>query len=162
MSDVDLIDTDTGEIRVYPKQVFVRSYYNYDMDAVSDETGLKCEDPSRAQQQFKEECDINTIVERFGITGELPTNVRIPESAVFEDVYDYHSALNAIIAADNAFMEFPADIREQFGNDAGKFVAFAENPANIEKMREWKLAPPAKKAAEPLLVRMAPEPAPDQ
>ena len=41
--------------------VFVRSGNNYDMQAVSDETGLLCEDASLAKQSFAEECDINKI-----------------------------------------------------------------------------------------------------
>ena len=52
---------------------FVRSPYNYDMSAVSDETGLCCEDESLAIQSAKEDADINTIVRRFGLTGELPS-----------------------------------------------------------------------------------------
>ena len=44
---------------------FVRNPYNYDMDQVSQETGLKCEDPSLTQQHCRDECDINVIVERF-------------------------------------------------------------------------------------------------
>ena len=54
------------------KLPFVRNPYNYDMAAVSQETGLKCQDPSLAQQHMKDECDINVIVERFGVTGQLP------------------------------------------------------------------------------------------
>ena len=49
--------------------VFVRNPYNYDMDKVSNETGLECKDPSLAQQHMKDECDINTIVEQFRVTG---------------------------------------------------------------------------------------------
>lgn len=134
------IDDETGEIRVYPKQVFLRTPYNYDMDAVSDETGLVCEGPSKAQQQFKEECDINTIVERFGLTGELPQNVRVPLLEEFVEVMDYKMALNKLKEADDAFMQFPANIRERFQNDAGKFVDFVADPANVDQCRAWGLA----------------------
>ena len=44
--------------------VFLRAFNNYDMGAVSDETGLRCEDASLTKQSFAEECDINTIVRK--------------------------------------------------------------------------------------------------
>jgi len=58
--------------------VFVRSPYNYDMAKASVESGLACEDASRAVQSQREDADINVIVKRFGLTGQLPQNVRVP------------------------------------------------------------------------------------
>lgn len=118
----------------------LRTRYNYDMDEASARSGLECKDATLAQQQFKEECDINTIVERFGITGMLPTNLRVPLAAEFVDVLDYHTAMNTIIASDKAFMEMPANIRDQFQNNAGRFVDFVSDPANVEQCRKWGLA----------------------
>lgn len=99
---------------------FIRSPFNYDTNAASDESGLMCSDPSLAQQQFREDSDINTIVRRFNLTGELPSGVSVPQYGDFSQVSDYHSALNMVIAADHAFMAMPADIRARFDNDAGK------------------------------------------
>lgn len=132
------VDKDTGEV-IGP---FVRSAYNYDMDEVSEKTGLCCEDPTMAQQQFAEECDINTIVERFGITGQLPSNGKAPMVGDFIEVQDYQSALNALIAADAEFMKMPAEIRAQFQNDAGKFVDFVSDAKNIEQVDKWGLSRP--------------------
>ena len=42
---------------------FVRSPFNYDAMAVSNETGLSCPEDTLTQQNFAEECDINRIVE---------------------------------------------------------------------------------------------------
>ena len=81
---------------------FFRTPYNYDTAKVSDETGLKCLDLTLAQQQFKEDCDINTIVERFGFTGELPKGVRLPMYGDFTGIGDFRDALAAISAADEA------------------------------------------------------------
>lgn len=112
------------------KPVFCRSGNNYDMDAVSNETGLTCLDASLTQQQFKEESDINTIVERFGLTGELPSDVRAPVYADFEEVFDFHSSMNAIRKAEESFMQLPAAVRARFGNDAGAFVDFCSDESN--------------------------------
>ncbi len=115
------------------KKVFLRAPFNYDTDAASNESGFCCDEPSLAQQQFKEETDINEIVRRFGITGELPSGVRAPQYGDFTGVYDYHSALNAVIAAENAFMAMPAEIRTRFDNDPAKFVDFCSDESNREE-----------------------------
>lgn len=112
------------------KTVFMRTAYNYDTNAASDESGLKCEDPTLAKQSFKEECDINTIVERFGITGELPENVAAPQYRDFEGVFDFHSAMNAIAKANEAFDQMPAQVRAKFHNDTAAFVDFCEKEEN--------------------------------
>lgn len=122
---------------------FVRNPYNYDRDAVSTETGLFCDDPSKAQQQFKEESDINTIVERFNLTGQLPSDVRAPQYADFEGVFDFKSAMNAIRQAEESFMAMPAHVRARFVNDPQRFVEFCSDPANLEEARKLGLALPS-------------------
>lgn len=127
----------------------IRNPYNYDADLVSETTGLFCTDPTLAQQQFAEEVDINTIVERFGLTGQLPVDQRVPINAEFLDIMDYRSALDQLREADEAFMAFPANIRERFSNDAGKFVDFVSDPANLQQCRDWGIANPAPPAPPP-------------
>lgn len=122
------------------KQIFVRSAYNYDTDEASRESGLQCQDKTLAKQSFAEEVDINTIVRRFNLTGELPSSVRVPEYADFEGVYDYHSALNAIAAAHESFDSMPAEVRARFQNDPGQFVDFCNDPSNVDEMVKLGLA----------------------
>lgn len=109
---------------------FVRSPYNYDTDAASNESALMCLDQSLTQQSFKEESDINTIVERFGLTGQLPDNVLPPQYGDFTGVVDYHSAMNAVAQAGEAFDALPAVMRARFGNDPANLIAFLEDPSN--------------------------------
>lgn len=117
------------------KPVFLRTPYNYDTMEASDASALTCEDPSLAQQHAKEETDINTIVRRFGLTGELPNGVRAPQYGDFTDAVDYHTAMNAVIAADQAFMQMPAHIRTRFNNDAGAFVDFCSDEKNKDEAK---------------------------
>lgn len=121
---------------------FVRNPYNYDVNMASDESGLACLDASLAVQESRDEVDINTIVRRFGLTGELPSNVRIPQYGDFTGIGDYHSAMNAVLAADRSFMELPAELRARFGNDAGAFVEFCSDPANVAEMGKLGLLKP--------------------
>lgn len=112
---------------------FVRSPYNYDVDQASDESGLKCGDVSLAVQDQRDEVDINTIVRRFGLTGQLPDNVSAPTYGDFTGVHDYHSAMNAVAKANEAFEEMPAEVRARFQNDPAAFVAFCSDDKNREE-----------------------------
>lgn len=112
------------------KLPFVRNPYNYDMDEVSNETGLNCKDPSLAQQHMRDECDINVIVERFGVTGELPSAPVSPQYGDFSGVTDYHSAMNAIRASEEAFMALPAKLRARFDHDPNALLQFLQSEEN--------------------------------
>lgn len=113
--------------------VFLRSPYNYDMDSVSRETGLLCEDDSLAIQSAAEEADINTIVRRFGLTGELPGDISMPQSGDYVGVGDFQSAMNVVRAAQEEFMRVPADIRARFNHDPQRFSEFFNDPVNQEE-----------------------------
>jgi len=120
---------------------FLRTPYNYDTDEASSVSGLSCPEDTLAQQHAKDEADINTIVRRFGLTGELPSGVRMPQYGDFTDASDYHTSLNAVRAADAAFMQLPADIRTRFNNDAGAFVDFCLDSNNRSEAEKLGLVP---------------------
>lgn len=127
----------------FMKAVRARAGLIYDSDAVSLENGLECLDDSLTQQHQAEEADINTIVRRFGISGVLPQSIRLPQYGDFDAIIDYQTALDAVIAADKAFMEVPADIRARFDNQPQLFLEFCSDPSNLEELRKLGLAKPA-------------------
>lgn len=108
----------------------------------SDATGLYCSDKSLAVQSAVEESDINTIVRRFGLTGQLPSEVAMPRFEDFENVYDYKSCMDMVAEAKNAFMRFPAVVRARFVNDPNELIQFIENPANYKEAVELGVAMP--------------------
>lgn len=112
---------------------FVRNPYNYDKDEASTNDALLCQDPSLAQQHMKDECDINVIVERFGVTGELPSVPVSPQYGDFTGVNDFHTALNKINATMDDFMALPAKLRVRFDHDPAKLVEFLENEDNLNE-----------------------------
>lgn len=116
--------------------VFLRTPYNYDKDAASNESGLHCEDASLAQQHFKEECDINTILEKFNITGILPEQPLSPRYGDFTGIGDYHTAMNRVFAAHEEFEALPAKIRARFSNDPAQLIEFLENSENRSEAEE--------------------------
>lgn len=107
--------------------------YNMDQDAVSNESAIVFEDESLAIQSAEEESNINTIVRRFGITGELPNQLRMPQSGDFTNLPDFHTAMNLVRQAQEEFLRVPADIRARFGNDPQKFMQFFEDESNRDE-----------------------------
>lgn len=103
---------------------------------------------SMTKQSFKDECDINVIMARYERSGQLPLSDDVrAEFGDFSDSLSFHEASNRIIAAQDAFMRVPAHIRAEFGNDPGRFLEFAIDPKNLDRMVELGLAvkrPPAK------------------
>lgn len=124
-------------------QVILRSAFGYDTDIVSRETGLVC-DPEEGltQQQFKDETNINTIVQRFGLTGEIPGDFKAPVSGSFEGVYDFHTAMNAVRQAEEAFMELPGHMRARFNHDPQALIDFVEDGQNLDEARKLGLLQP--------------------
>jgi len=126
--------------------LFLRTPYNYDTDAASNESGLACEEPSLAQQHFKEECDINTILQKFNITGILPEAPLSPRYGDFSGIGDYHSAMNRVLAAKTEFESLPAQIRARFQNDPALLIEFLQDENNRPEAEELGLV--EKAAAE--------------
>lgn len=118
---------------------FIRSEYNYDMAAASNETAIDTGTEGGAKQSFKDECDINTIIKRHGLGYELPENPSVPQYGDFDGITDYHSAMNATAKAREQFDQLPADLRSRFENDTAKFVDFCLDPANIQELRKMRL-----------------------
>lgn len=120
---------------------FVRSAYNYNRDEASDESALECPEPSLTKQEFVEECDINVIIKRFGLGMELPENARVPVNSEFEEVFDFQSAMNAVVNAREQFMLFPAHVRARFHNDPAEMIDFVSNAENRDEAIKLGLVP---------------------
>lgn len=120
-------------------KIFIRSAYNYDRRKASLAGALVCRDKSLAQQHQKDEADINTIVKRFGITGQLPQSVYAPTYDDFDVITDYREALDAVRMANESFMKMPAEVRSRFENNAQAFVEFCSDSRNKEEMKKMGL-----------------------
>ncbi|WNK13427.1 MAG: internal scaffolding protein [Microvirus sp.] len=135
----DKIDKVTGEI-LFELPTFKNAYGDHSPASVA--CGLRCSDESLASQSAKDEADINVLVRRFGLDGEIPTDVRAPSYGDFTNLGSYQEALNALLGAQNAFMEMPAAIRAEFDNDPHRFVAFCSDDANYDRMCDLGLLAP--------------------
>jgi len=108
---------------------------------------LRCEDPSLTQQNWKDEVDINYLLERFRVTGQLPQGVRLPTYGDFTGISDYRSALDVLNSARHSFMAMPAEVRARFGNDPGAFMEFFSKEENRAEAERLGLVLPAKQDA---------------
>ena len=118
--------------------------------------------PSLTRQEFAKECDINEIMRRYAKTGVIShTSPRAPQYLDLGDgVPDLITAMNTLIAGEQAFMSLPAVVRRDFDNDPKAFVAFAAEAKNLPKLREWGLAPPEKAPDAPMRVEVVNPPPP--
>lgn len=128
----------------------IKIYSLYDRPSHS---GLSCKLPSKTQQQYLDECDINRTFARFVKTGKpIPQLAGAFYAALpDEDDLDYRTALERMMDADEAFMQIPASIREVFRNDPLNMLEFLQNPANQDRAYELGLAvrpQPTTKAAD--------------
>lgn len=124
------------------RDMFVRNPFNYDMDAVSRETGVDfSNEESVTQQQFAEDADINVIVRRFGLTGEVPEDFRTPKYGDFTHVSDFQTALNTVKEAEEEFMRLPAEVRARFQNNPQELLTFVENKDNRDEAIKLGLIP---------------------
>lgn len=136
-----------------------------DMKMVDPDTGELVYDVGKTRQDQAVDADINVIVKRYGLTGQLPlVRPKIPLEADFRDAgeFDLGSALRFVREANDAFMAYPADVRAKFDNDPAKFVAFVENPVNKDECVRLGILPkdPPARVKEVLDVRVITDPSP--
>lgn len=111
--------------------------------------------PSLTRQEFAEDCDINTLMQRYETTGQMfPPPLAEPRYLDLSDIPDLQTAMSVMLQAENAFMSLPATVRREFDNDPLKFVAFAEDEKNLDRMRELGLAKPAEPPQPPMKVEV--------
>ncbi|WNK13632.1 MAG: internal scaffolding protein [Microvirus sp.] len=106
--------------------------------------------PGRTKQQFKAECDINTIMKAYEQTGQLGhLSKRAPTYADVENI-DFQQAMDIISGAKSMFSELPAALRDRFSNDPARLLQFIQNPNNREEaLKLGLLAKPVEPATPP-------------
>ena len=118
---------------------------------------------SLTQQHFAHEADVRNIIKQYDKTG-LIANVQkgVARYGDYSEVNEYREALDLVNNANATFAELPAELREMFQNNAGKFLEFATNPENNEKMIQLGLkeAPVQEKKPTPAEITAAEPPAP--
>lgn len=110
---------------------------------------IKVTGPSKTQQEFRDECNIKTIVRKAMMTGQgLPKPTTKGFFGEFIGI-DFQDMQNTLTKAQQAFMTLPAAIRRRFNNNPGQLIDFIEDNQNYEEAVKLGLIPlPPKKEAE--------------
>lgn len=104
---------------------------------------------SRTKQAELKDSDINNIMRKFEKTGLLPVRNGRPMYGDFSHISTYQDALLQIQEANNAFASLPGAVRARFKNDPAAFVAFADDPNNLEELIKMGLVKRSEEVAVP-------------
>lgn len=101
-------------------------------------------EPSRTQQHFKDECDIDRILKKYSQTGFLVDPLaprRDPLFGDFSESMSFMEAQTRIARVREAFDSLPSQIRDRFANDPYRLLAWCEDPDNAEEAVKLGLLP---------------------
>lgn len=96
----------------------------------------------RTKQSMRDECNINLIMAKFargvGVSHFAKHGLHYGDFPAIE----YREAVAMVQKASSMFNELPAKVRGYFYNDPEKFLAFVQDPKNLDKMKELGLCKP--------------------
>lgn len=104
------------------------------------QVSVKFSKPSLTQQQFRQECDINTIIASVDSAGvvnnPLWNGTRRPFYGDFSGIQDmdYLQAQNTFLDASARFMELPAKVRQQFNNNPAELLSYLQGNPPVEEL----------------------------
>lgn len=99
------------------------------------------------QQQFKDECDINTILAKYQKTRAYTHANNHQPNYGYVTSNDFRESMEIVTNAQEMFDELPSSIRNKFRNNPEEFMDFVQNPENAPEMAVLGLIP--KEPTEP-------------
>lgn len=105
-------------------------------------TNKGCE--GRTRQEFKNQCDINRIIDKFTITGVLPFagSENLGIYADVSELPDFKSSLEFVIHAKESFEKLNVNVRKRFHNSPQELLDFLKDPENKAEARKLGLLKP--------------------
>ena len=101
------------------------------------EYGIEEYGESLTKQTFKDECDVNKILDRFARTGAIShLEQRGAEYGDFSDVTDLEDAYARIKRGEQIFSELPSELRNEFQNNPWAFFRYVNDPRNEGRLKE--------------------------
>lgn len=92
-------------------------------------------------ESFGEEADINTMMRRFGVTGQLEQRAGTPMYGDFTSAPDFRAALDTVNDARERFLSLPPLVRERFANDPAELLGFVSDAKNFDEAVRLGLVP---------------------
>lgn len=125
----------------------IRSRYNLG-DPVK---GLEFHEPSLTQQQFKDECEIESLLKAHNLSqvmGILNNHNQQPLYGDVSEIPDFHASQNHVARATEYFEGLPSDVRSRFNNSLSEFLTTLNDPDSREALTEMGVLKAADKAAD--------------
>lgn len=96
----------------------------------------------RTKQSFKDECDINNIMDRFLKTGILEFTQQNQPRYGDSTGLEYQDAMLIVANAKSLFNSLPPQLRDRFENDPALFLDFVNDDKNRAEALEMGLLKP--------------------
>lgn len=102
----------------------------------------------RTKQSFKDECDVNKIVDKYPDIYSDKTVVKSIIDSIdanpdlftdFDTDKTYQDALSVVQHAEDQFNALPVQIRDRFKYNPMEFLNYVADPANFEEMQRYGL-----------------------
>ncbi len=97
---------------------------------------LVFKDKTRTKQEMKDECDINAILKRHGITNVMVQGIQQAREYGIATSMTYKESMDIYTSALTMFANLPSAIRKRFNADPGEYLAFIEDPENRREAAE--------------------------
>lgn len=113
-------------------------------------TGEYTTPPSMTKQEFRKESDINNIIKSYSPQAMRNLIAQAAAAGRYEDLpdtYDFQESLHLVEQARAAFMTLPAHVRDRFGQDPARFLAFTSDVNNRQEMANLGLIKQAESSA---------------
>ena len=95
------------------------------------------EQDNRTKQSFKDECDINRLLQRFQKDGAMSHLEAYGGEYGEYNKFNFHESMEKLRRGNEIFAKLPSEIRSgEFRNDPGLFFTFVNNPENNEKLND--------------------------
>lgn len=93
-------------------------------------------DRSMTRQEFKDECDIYTILQQFQQTGVMRhVQQAQPLWGELPDNIDFQQSLETVAQAQAAFASLPSKVREHFNHEPAQFLAAMYDSSREPELR---------------------------
>lgn len=116
---------------------------------------------TRTQQQFKADCDLNPLMQRYlkqnprdRLGFGIAMQVGMGQSGDGSLTLDLAEALNIVNSGTEEFLRLPSDIRDRFNNDPVKLSSFLSKAENQEEAYRLGLAVKPVPPPEPPVTRV--------
>lgn len=90
-------------------------------------------EPSKTQQHFKEELDVNNIMKKYDDRINAVPFSNGGMYADFSEIQDFQGMLSTVQHAQDAFASLPAQTRKRFGNDPSLLLEFLQDSNNYDE-----------------------------